>query len=71
MKNLVCKQETTVWPSSTPNHTYIFTGSNTKAVGYVRNGEVIKFNVPMTIDDRGRKFKQVPVTPGIAEMFRE
>lgn len=54
-------QETTEWKVPTPNHTYIFDGSSTKIVGYVKQGTTVavKFSAPLSFDRRGRTFEQV------------
>lgn len=61
MTKLICKLETTEWPDKTPNHTYVFEDSSSKAVGYINNGTYRKFRVPIAIDERGRKFRKIPV----------
>lgn len=54
-------QETTEWRVPTPNHIYIFDGSSSKAVGYIKQGTqtAIRFNQPMGIDKRLRTFVEV------------
>lgn len=56
-------KETTVWETSTPNHIYIFDGSETKIAGYIPDGttKAMKFSKPMMFDKRGRTF--TPVKP--------
>jgi hypothetical protein len=55
--------ETTAdWNTPTPNHIYIFDGSDMKIVGYIKEGtkKAIKFSKPMGFDKRKRTFKPVP-----------
>lgn len=54
-------QETTVWATPTPNHTYILNDSMTKMIAYIRAGtrKKITFSKPMGFDRRGRTFKTV------------
>ena len=55
-------QETTAdWNTPTPNHIYIFDGSDMKIVGYIKEGtdDAIKFSKPMAFDKRRRTFKEV------------
>lgn len=55
-------QETTSdWNTPTPNHIYIFNGSDMKIVGYIKEGtkKAIKFSNPIRFDKRKRTFKPV------------
>jgi hypothetical protein len=56
-------QEITEWNTSfaVPNHIYYMNDSKTRAVGYIKAGttKLIKFSSPMSIDTRGRKFKEI------------
>lgn len=56
--------ETTVWPDSIPNNTYLLNDSKSKMIAYVRAGHTIpfKFKNPIGIETRGRKFVEVPNT---------
>jgi SWIM zinc finger len=62
-------QETTAWEGATPNHIYITDDSKSKMFAYVRAGTkaVFRFSVPLRIDTRGRKFKEIPNTFGFEE----
>lgn len=55
-------QETTEWKNPTPNHIYVFDGSDTKIVGYIKNNtlEAIKLTKPMWFSKKGRTFKSAP-----------
>ena len=57
-------QETTKWPSDTPNHTYLLSDDKSKMYAYVRVGtkDVFTFKNPIRIDARGRTFKAVENT---------
>lgn len=68
MTRLVCKLEITDWPDKTPNHIYVFDGNNSKAIGYVNNGVYQKFRAPMAIDERGRKFRKIPVPESVKKV---
>lgn len=54
-------QETTEWKVPTPNHIYIFNGSTSRTVGYIKAGTTvaIKFSKPLSFDHRGRTFTEV------------
>ena len=54
-------QETTEWRVPTPNHVYIFDGSSTKIVGYIKEGttKAIKLPKPMGFDKRRRTFEEM------------
>ena len=58
--------ETTKWPDTMPNGTYLLNDSKTKMFAYIRpNGvEVKEFKKPINIDTRGRKFVEVKNTFG-------
>lgn len=57
-------KETTVWPDSMPNGTYLLDDAKTKMYAYVKPGAraVFKFKNPIRIDTRGRKFEAVENT---------
>jgi len=59
-------QETTEWSTATPNHIYLLDDSKSKMIAYVKAGtrSVFKFNTPLPISTRGRKFKEVANTFG-------
>ena len=54
-------EETTVWDSNTPNHTYLLSDDKSKMYAYIRAGgnSVFKFKTSIRIDTRGRKFVAV------------
>ena len=54
-------EETTVWDSNTPNHTYLLSDDKSKMYAYIRAGDnsVFTFKTPIRIDTRGRKFVAV------------
>lgn len=58
-------QETTEWKDGNAiNHTYLLSANKTKMYAYVKHGtkKVLEFKNPISIDIRGRKFKEVPNT---------
>lgn len=57
-------QETTVWKSNTPNHTYLLDDHKSKIYAYVKNGVglVISFKTPIPFSSRGRTFREVKNT---------
>ena len=57
-------EETTVWDSNTPNHTYLLSDDKSKMYAYIRAGDnsVFTFKTPIRIDTRGRKFVAVKNT---------
>ena len=59
-------EETTVWDSDTPNHTYLLSDDKSKMYAYIRAGgnSVFTFKTPIRIDTRGRKFVAVKNTWG-------
>jgi hypothetical protein len=62
-------QETTVWPDSTPNHTYLMDDSRTYMYGYVPSGtDVLKvFKGKIQISVSRRRFQEIPNTFGYQE----
>ena len=54
-------QETTKWPGTTPNHTYLLNKDKSKMLAYVPAGSraVFKFKNPLRIDTRGRTFQAI------------
>lgn len=54
-------QEVTEWSVPTPNHIYVFDDSLSHAIAYVPEGSrtVKKFRAPLSIDRRGRKFREL------------
>jgi hypothetical protein len=62
-------QETTAWPDTTPNHTYLMDDSKTYMHGYVPAGtDVLKmFKGRIQISVSRRKFKEVVNTFGYQE----
>ena len=59
-------QETTKWRDELPNGVYLLNDSKTKMFAYVRPGakSAFKFKNPISIDARGRTFKEVANTFG-------
>lgn len=59
-------QETTKWPDTIANGVYLLNDSKTKMFAYVRPGSdaAFKFKNPISIDSRGRTFKEVDNTFG-------
>lgn len=55
-------QEITQWESKTPNHIYFMSDSKSKAFAYIPEGsnKIQQFKLPLAIDIRGRKFKEIP-----------
>jgi hypothetical protein len=66
-------QETTVWPDTTPNHTYLLSNNKEYAHGYIKAGtsDLFTFKSKYRFDSRGRKFKEVPNTFGYSEPVPE
>ena len=66
-------QETTEWEGRTPNHIYITDDSRSRMLAYVRAGTkaVFRFSVPLRIDTRGRKFKEIANTFGFEEPVKD
>jgi hypothetical protein len=67
--NMKFLKETTEWPDSTPNHTYLVDDSKTYMHGYVPQGtDVLKmFRGKIQISVSRRKFKEVSNTFGYVE----
>ena len=59
-------EEITKWHEATPNHTYFMDDSKSKAYAYIPVGgtELFEFKIPLKLDTRGRKFREVPNTMG-------
>lgn len=59
-------EETTVWDSNTPNHTYLLSDDKSKMYAYIRAGgdSVFTFKTPIRFDTKGRKFVAVKNTWG-------
>ena len=57
-------QETTEWKDGGVNHIYLLSANKTKMHAYIKHGtkSVIEFKSPISIDARGRKFKEIPNT---------
>lgn len=53
--------ETTKWSVPTPNHVYVFDDGLTNIIAYVPEGskKLTKFKTPMSIDRKGRTFKDL------------
>ena len=54
-------EETTVWDSNTPNHTYLLSDDKSKLFAYVQSGttNVYTFKKPIGFNTKGRKFVAV------------
>ncbi len=65
-------QETTVWKTGTPNHTYLSDDSKSIIYAYMKRGEskLTKFKVPLSFDVKGRTFVITKVKKEVSD-FRE
>ncbi len=59
-------EETTIWNSAIPNHTYLLSDDKSKMYAYIQAGgnSVFKFKSPIRFSTKGRRFVAVKNTWG-------